>query len=149
MQRRKAEKIGCRYREYDLHARDGRQDKQAGQDKEKREGEGKRKRVETMEGRKAELEGPKFLLRINGNEAQHGGDYTWQTTVSPKSDRTNMRDNCARYFWQQDSGPQACRSMRTTDWTLGVRGPLLRIDGGKPRRMCEDKQHQNHQLLHF
>ena len=111
---REAEKMGCRDREYGLHARDGRQDKQAGQDKEKREGEGKRRGVETMEGRKAELESPN-CLRIRGNEAQHGGDYIWQTTVSPKSDRTNMRDNCARYFWQQDSGLQACRSMRTTD----------------------------------
>ena len=69
---RQAEKIGCRDREYGLHARDGRQDRQAGQDKEKREGEGKRKGVETMEGRKAELECPKFL-RISGNEAQRGG----------------------------------------------------------------------------
>ena len=68
MHRGKAEKIGCRYREYDLHARDGRQDKQAGLDKGKRECEGKRKGVVTMEGRKAELARPKFL-RISGNEA--------------------------------------------------------------------------------
>ena len=58
---REAEKIGCRDREYGLHARDIRQDKQAGQDKEKREGEGRRKGVEAMEGRKAELEGPNFF----------------------------------------------------------------------------------------
>ena len=59
---REAQKIGCRDREYGLHARDGRQDKQAGQDKEKREGEGKRRGVETMEGRKAELEGLSFFV---------------------------------------------------------------------------------------
>ena len=45
------------------------QDKQAGLDKGKRECEGKRRGVVTMEGRKAELERPNFL-RIRGNEAQ-------------------------------------------------------------------------------
>ena len=45
------------------------QDKQAGLDKGKREGEGNRRGVATMEGRKVKLESPKFL-RIRGNEAQ-------------------------------------------------------------------------------
>ena len=63
-------KLGYRYREYDLHARGmAAQDKQAGLDKGKRECEGKRRGVVTMEGRKAELERRKFL-RIRGNEAQ-------------------------------------------------------------------------------
>ena len=58
---KEAWKIGCRDRGYGLHARDDRQDKQAGQDNEKREGQGRRKGVEAMEGRKAELEGPKIF----------------------------------------------------------------------------------------
>ena len=58
---REAEKIGCRDRKYGLHARDDKKDKHAGQDKEKMEGEGRRKGVEAMEGRKTELEGPIFF----------------------------------------------------------------------------------------
>ena len=88
-------------REYGLHARDGRQDKQAGQDKEKREGEGKRRGVETMEGRKAELEGPKFFK----DQRERGSAWwrlTWQTTAMTKVTELIMRNNCARYFWQQD-----------------------------------------------
>ena len=44
---------------------------------------------------------PKFL-RISGERSSAWWRLTWQTTVMTKATELIMRNNCARYFWQQD-----------------------------------------------